>query len=87
MGQKSGARPFFARIANRSNSYDTPTNSDGERFLRDFCTKGNLLMRGRKAAIWTRKAAIWTLPKMEKPPFGRSQKWKSRHLDRYGGIA
>jgi hypothetical protein len=44
MGQKSGARPFFARIANRSNSYDTPTNSDGERFLRDFCTKGNLLM-------------------------------------------
>ena len=35
MGQKNRERPFFARIANRSNSYDTPTNSDGERFPRD----------------------------------------------------
>ena len=34
------------QISGGLNSYDTPTNSYGERFLRDFCMEGNFLMSG-----------------------------------------
>ena len=71
MGQKNRERPFFARIANRSNSYDTPPNSDGERFLRDFCTKGNLLIfsiNWENKSRWRRGQPL-RLPPSSKPNF------------------
>jgi hypothetical protein len=40
---KNRERPFFARIANRSNSYDTPPNSDGEHFYVIFVPKETCL--------------------------------------------
>ena len=60
MGQKSGARPFFARIANRSNSYDTPPNSDGEHFYVIFVPKETCLyVRGEQKET----CIIWYVPR------------------------